>query len=166
MAKLTEAQRERLEVLAEEAAEVVKQCMKILRHGYQTTDHVTGTIYDNQIILMDELLQLWTIMERMTFHGDINKLNYNGTGAVWKAKMRYMHHQPQFHDPHDPPVQQKPAEHHTNAWYAGWDDFFKGKSRDQCGFPVARPDLHKEWKEGWDRAKRMKDDDDHDTGKS
>jgi hypothetical protein len=149
--ELSRAQRERLEVLAEEASEVVQQSMKILRHGYQTTDHVTGTIYDNQIILMDELLELWTIMERMTFHGDIWKLDYNRTGEVWKQKMRYMHHQPPFHDPHDPPEPIRPTGQ-SNAWNDGWKARLDGRVRDSCGFPQARPDLHIEWKHGWDAA--------------
>ena len=149
MTELTEAQRERLEVLAEEAAEVAQQCMKICRHGYQTIDYVTDTIYDNQIKLMEELLDMWTIMERMTFHGDIRKLNYNSTGEVWKSKMRYMHHQPEFNDPHDPPKKHAPREF-TNAAKCGWDDFFDGKTK--CPFPENRPDLHKEWKNGWELA--------------
>lgn len=101
--KLNDAQRERIECLIEEASEVIKCCTKIQRHGFGN-HHPDNPSYTNRKHLEDELLQLWTVMERMIFHGEINRLDYTTTGVVWKKMMKWMRYQPPFHSPFDPPV--------------------------------------------------------------
>ena len=97
--ELTNAQRERLEMLAEEAAEIVQCCTKILRHGYNS-HHPQRPGKTNKKELQDELLQFWTIYERMAHHGEVAQINFYGTPDVWKKKLEYTHHQDkQFHHP-------------------------------------------------------------------
>lgn len=64
-AALTEAERERLEMLAEEASEVVKACTKILRHGYSSHNPDLRNHVSNKEDLEHELMDLWCVAERM-----------------------------------------------------------------------------------------------------
>lgn len=95
---LTDAQRERLEMLAEEAAEVVQCCTKILRHGYNS-HHPDRPGRTNKKELQDELMQMWAVYERMAHHNDLMQINFYSSPDVWKKKMQYTHHQPPFHHP-------------------------------------------------------------------
>ena len=97
-AKLTEAQRERLEMLAEEAGEVVQACTKILRHGYNSYNPVTNGP-SNRFQLMKELLDVFTICERMIDYGDIVQINFNSSPWIWDKKLKYTYHQPPFNHP-------------------------------------------------------------------
>ncbi len=96
---LTNAQRERLEMLAEEASEVVKACTKILRHGYDSYSPFIVGETNNRKDLEDELLDLWCIAERMMDYGDIKRLDFFDSAKRWMKKRRYTHHQPGFHHP-------------------------------------------------------------------
>lgn len=95
---LTHAERERLEMLAEEAAEVVQACTKILRHGYRSY-HPSDVKNLNKVLLEKELRDLWVVHERMVFHGDLSRPNFYNTGEDWAKKQKWTHHQPQFTDP-------------------------------------------------------------------
>lgn len=57
---LTPAEAEALTILAEEASEVVKAAMKILRHGKAPTDHSVkpSVTYDNLAALQGEMLDM------------------------------------------------------------------------------------------------------------
>lgn len=96
---LTNAQRERLEMLAEEAAEVVKACTKILRHGYDSYNPNVQIHKTNALDLENELMDLWTVYERMADYGDLGRINFYDTPRVWSMKLKYTHHQPEFHHP-------------------------------------------------------------------
>lgn len=96
---LTDAQRERLEMLAEEAAEIVQCCTKILRHGYGSYHPDDPEEVSNRKLLEKELLDFWTVYERMAHHHDVAKINFYGTPDVWLRKLKYTHHQPPFHHP-------------------------------------------------------------------
>lgn len=98
-ANLTEAQRERLEMLVEECSEVVHAATKILRHGYDSYHPEKPETLVNRKDLQYELLDLWTICERMIDYGDIGLVKFNTSHLVWKKKLRYTHHQPEFHHP-------------------------------------------------------------------
>lgn len=96
--ELTNAQRERLEMLAEEAAEIVQCCTKILRRGYSHHPHRPGRT--NKRELQDKLLQFWTVYERMAHHGDLAHINFCCTQEVWEKLEYTTHHQDkQFHHP-------------------------------------------------------------------
>lgn len=99
---LTDAQEERLKMLAEEAGEIVQCCMKILRHGYNSVG------YNNKSDLEKELKELWTIYERMAYNGELGRLNFTDVGGVWKNKLPYTHYQnysiPVNHPPEKPAI--------------------------------------------------------------
>lgn len=95
---LTNAERERLEMLAEEAAEIVQACTKILRHGYRSY-HPSDVKNLNKVLLEKELRDLWVVHERMVFHGDLSRPNFYNTGEDWAKKQKWTHHQPPFTDP-------------------------------------------------------------------
>jgi hypothetical protein len=97
--RLTHAQRERLEMLAEEAAEVVQACTKILRHGYSSYNPDVPNHASNGDDLERELLDLWCVAERMMDYGDIRRLNFFDSAKRWVKKLRYTHHQPEFSHP-------------------------------------------------------------------
>lgn len=90
---LTNAQRERVEMLAEEASEVVKCCTKILRHGYNSHNPDDIGAGDNRRMLEKELLDLWAVYERMAFYDDLSRLNFACIGDIWQKKLRYTYHQ-------------------------------------------------------------------------
>lgn len=91
-AKLTEAQRERLEMLAEEASEVVKAVTKILRHGYESINPHKPHDGRNRDQLERELSDVSAIVHRMEALGDID-LGAPDLNAVWKRKAPFTHHQ-------------------------------------------------------------------------
>ena len=89
--QLTEAEAERLFVLVEECSEVIKECMKILRHGYNPTDENTGKIYDNRRLLETEISQMiWTI-ERMLRAEDLDPERVKPKDDPKKSG-KYFHH--------------------------------------------------------------------------
>ncbi len=92
---LTPAQAERLEMLAEEAAEVVQCCTKILRHGYDSyhPDDVDGK--SNRDYLVAEVKEVTAVAVGLMHQaGD---LNLNTTDRemelLVKRKLKYTHHQ-------------------------------------------------------------------------
>jgi hypothetical protein len=93
MNELTEAQKERLIMLAEEAGEVIQAVGKILRHGYNSC-HLDNDDISNRLDLVRELDDLNAIIGEMVKKGDImygyNKELFN---AVWKRKLKYTHYQ-------------------------------------------------------------------------
>lgn len=91
-ARLTEAERERLEMLAEEASEVVKAVTKILRHGYESHNPHRPHDGTNRLQLEHELNDVAAIIGRMEAFGDID-LGAPDLNAVWKRKEPFTHHQ-------------------------------------------------------------------------
>ncbi len=90
---MTNAEAERLAMLAEEAAEVVQIVGKILRHGYASY-HPAQPGISNRELLDDELCDLLAIAKRMIREGDIEgDFLLADHNAVWKRKLRYTHHQ-------------------------------------------------------------------------
>ena len=89
---LTEAQEERLAMLAEEASEIVKACTKILRHGYQSTNPYKPREGTNEDMLNTEINQMLAIRCRMYELGDLKSQIPNFT-QIWRDKLPYTHHQ-------------------------------------------------------------------------
>lgn len=89
---LTVAQRERLEMLIEEAAEIVKAGTKILRHGYDNYNPVhKGPT--NKFRLFIELEDLFCVYEAMMRAGDLPMIKFVGSAEVWKKKLEWTRHQ-------------------------------------------------------------------------
>ncbi len=143
---LTDAQEERLKMLAEEAGEIVQCCMKILRHGYNSVG------YNNKSDLERELKELWTIYERMAYYSELGRLNFHDVGDVWKNKLPFTHYQPETIPVNHPPDVPSERAKLNNAARAGWDDFLAGLPNTACPFPTIRTDLHRDWRVGWDAA--------------
>jgi hypothetical protein len=91
-ANLTEAQRERLEMLIEEAGEIVTIGTKILRHGYDSYHPSDPAKTPNRFELEREVQDFETILKRMEAEGDIDT-GYPDHNAIWKRKLRWTHHQ-------------------------------------------------------------------------
>lgn len=93
---LTKAQEERLEMLAEECAEVVKCCMKILRHGYHSynPDDKDPSKPSNQDHLTREVADVYTVLFAMDLAGDFRvPFRSESRRESWLKKQRYTHHQ-------------------------------------------------------------------------
>jgi hypothetical protein len=95
----TPAQRERLEMLIEEASEVIKCATKILRNGYSNRHPDDGLGETNKKKLGEEILDMFTVAERMMFHKDIFQIDFFHSGKVWKKKLKWTRFQPAFSDP-------------------------------------------------------------------
>lgn len=90
---LTPAQAERLEMLAEEAAEIVQACTKILRHGYES-HHPDDPGETNKEQLCREIDELVAISGKMALLGDLYGAKRVETlAAIWQRKLRYTYHQ-------------------------------------------------------------------------
>lgn len=100
---LTEAEAERLAILAEECGEVIQATMKILRHGYfrkdpDAAEAVTGGAAweNNRESLERELVDLSHAMRRMEIEGDVNAARIVNRAASKPERIKaYLHHQPE-----------------------------------------------------------------------
>lgn len=92
---LSPAEAERLECLAEEAAEVIQACMKILRHGYHNFHPADVDRITNQMILGREIGNLNYVCEQMHLAGDLHDHEVV-VGEFSKSQNwpRYTYHQP------------------------------------------------------------------------
>lgn len=89
------AEEERLEFLAEECAEVIKECMKILRHGWTAIDPTVSPprFYDNRSRLTKELGDVCVAVELLT-RDDIDSKEIEALAEIkMKEVKRYMHFQ-------------------------------------------------------------------------
>lgn len=94
--KLSEAEAERLAVLAEECAEVAQAAMKILRHGYESVDPTIPPQNQetNRTALERELADVFHHVNHMSARGDILITQIQQRVSVGKpGRARYMHHQ-------------------------------------------------------------------------
>lgn len=92
---LSPAEAERLECLAEEAGEVVKACMKVLRHGYHNYHPNDPDRTTNQMVLAREIGNLHHVEEQMHLSGDINDHEVRAGELIKKRNWpRYTYHQP------------------------------------------------------------------------
>lgn len=92
---LTPGERELIEMLAEEAGEIVQACMKILRHG---KDSYNPTLPANEQIpnvehLRRELDQLRAIEWELEGQEIINICSGSEVIKAWKKKLKYTHFQ-------------------------------------------------------------------------
>lgn len=93
MNQMTEAERERLEMLAEEAAEVIQAVTKILRHGYDSY-HPDDPFMTNWKLLHEEILDVSAILGEMNRRGDLNfQATEQEVEDRWNKKLRWTNHQ-------------------------------------------------------------------------
>lgn len=91
---LTEAEAERLAILAEECAEVIQQVCKIQRHGFNNDWLKQRLMPSNRDRLEEEVGHLKNAINVMLEAGD---MSYSCIGAALEAKQGtiapYLHHQ-------------------------------------------------------------------------
>lgn len=88
---LTPAQVERITLLAEEAAEVVQACTKILRHGFFTIHPLCPEI-DNKAQLIRELGDLRAVLAVVIHSGDLTVRDYVGAAEDKLGRVqKYLH---------------------------------------------------------------------------
>ena len=80
---LTEAEAERLAMLAEECAEVIQAVSKILRFGWRDGN------YDNRAGLETELTDVRAMMVICTRAGDVNPETPHGVSNAISKKLRF-----------------------------------------------------------------------------
>lgn len=93
--ELSDAQAERLAMLAEEAGEVVLAVGKILRHGYYSSHpDQTTTDRNNKIDLETEIGDFIGIAEQMCKMKDLSQINIiESKNEKWAKALKYTHHQ-------------------------------------------------------------------------
>ncbi|MEI9428707.1 hypothetical protein [Mesorhizobium sp. Cs1299R1N3] len=92
---LTPAEAERLDMLAEEAAEVILAVSKIKRHGYNSTHPNNANRHrHNRTDLEKEIGDFIGIMRTMFQRGDVDFSNIDRAASVkWRNALPYTHHQ-------------------------------------------------------------------------
>lgn len=97
-------ERELLEMLAEEASEVVQAVTKILRHGWDSYDPTVPVHrrVSNRDHLRKECVEVSAIYEQLVRNGSVNNFNAASLYLAWKKKLRYTHHQQEAEEPKQP----------------------------------------------------------------
>lgn len=88
-AMITEAEQERLVLLAEECAEVIQAVTKILRHGWESS-YEDGTTNLEQ--LRTEIDDVFSVVWAMRLEGEI-PAGFNHPEEVWERKKKWMYFQ-------------------------------------------------------------------------
>lgn len=92
---MTEAERERLAMLAEEAGEIVQMVGKILRHGYESYHPNDPNKITNRVHLTNELNDINGVLFGMCKYNDLNVHDFSVANAAsaWLRKVKWSHHQ-------------------------------------------------------------------------
>lgn len=92
--ELSNAQDERLAILAEECGEVIQAVMKIMRHGYDSVNPKDDSGETNRQALERELGDVGHAMKRMEWCGDIDAMAIQARSHAKESKIgKYLHHQ-------------------------------------------------------------------------
>jgi len=106
---LTLAQRERLAILSEECAEVIKAVSKTLRHGFhpivKSLSLPAPITYNNRADIENELGDVLEAMDRLVRAGDLHQQNIEASRAT-KDRKQYLHYQPNDGSPPQRPASQ------------------------------------------------------------
>ncbi len=90
---LTEAELERLALIAEEASEVIKEVNKIIRHGYESYNPTIPNSPTNRQNLAREIGDILFIIDMAIDCGDINYKIVEDSIAIKSRNIReYLHH--------------------------------------------------------------------------
>jgi NTP pyrophosphatase (non-canonical NTP hydrolase) len=92
---LTNAETERLSMLAEECGEVVQLIGKILRHGYTSYHPEDADMTTNWTLLNKELNDIGAVVHGMIKSGDYDEADFSLEiqKKIWQKKLRWTHHQ-------------------------------------------------------------------------
>jgi hypothetical protein len=91
---VTEAEKERLAMLAEEAGEIIQMVGKILRHGYDNYHPNDPMKVTNRELLVRELQDLDGVTYGMIIHDDIDpQLVTAEPDTTWRKKLKWTYHQ-------------------------------------------------------------------------
>ncbi len=98
--KLTDAEAERLAMLAEEAGEIVQLVGKILRHGYDSYHPDDPEMTTNKRLLCGEIEDFYAVCYGMRAAGDTPKHVPTpiAVDTKWQRKLKYSHHQGESND--------------------------------------------------------------------
>jgi len=92
--KLTEAEQERLSILAEECGEVIQIIGKILRHGYESYNPNDSNKTTNRSLLEKEIAHTAVITNIMARASDINEDSLDDYYEDKETNIKkYLHHQ-------------------------------------------------------------------------
>ena len=92
--QLTPAEAERLALLAEEMGEALQIVGKILRHGYKSSNPVSGDTATNRQLLEKELGDVRHAMIRLCDAGDLSKSSIHDRANEKAISVeRWLHHQ-------------------------------------------------------------------------
>ncbi len=90
---LSDAESERLALLSEECAEVIKSVGKIVRHGYPSRNPTVADSLTNREDLEREIGDVLWAIALMAHTGDISMLRARSDQGRLQRKCRYLHHQ-------------------------------------------------------------------------
>ncbi len=92
---LTDAEAERLAMLAEECGEVVQLIGKILRHGYTSYHPDDADMTTNWTLLNRELNDIGAVVHGMITAGDYDEEDFTieMQEKIWQKKLKWTHHQ-------------------------------------------------------------------------
>ena len=94
--KLTDAETERLDILAEECAEVIQAISKIKRHGYESDRphyHTASPSETNRAALEREIGHVVSSVARMYRLGDLSQVNVMDSAGIKDVEvLQYLHH--------------------------------------------------------------------------
>ena len=91
---LTEAEQERLALLAEECAEVIQAVMKVIRHGYESHNPISEDLATNRQLLEKELGHVRTALMLLTNGGDLDNSSIVESGFIkLQTIQQWLHHQ-------------------------------------------------------------------------
>ena len=92
---LTDAESERLAMLAEECGEVIQIIGKILRHGYTSYHPDDLDMKTNWTLLNKELNDIGAVVHGMIKAGDYTEEDFNIDiqEKIWKKKLKWTHYQ-------------------------------------------------------------------------
>jgi len=108
--KLTPAEAERLAMLAEKAAEVIKAVSKIQRHGFESYNPDNPDAGTNRDMLSREMTDFTAVATMMSDAKDVPDVSWAEFKASTARKLRYAHHQPVPPKPYVPGERQAVAE--------------------------------------------------------
>ena len=95
---LTLAQAERLDMLAEECAEIIQVVSKIKRHGYDSHHPEDPEKRPNSTLLMHEIIDMVAVVSAMGTSGDIPVHDKHGffspiSQIIWDEKKNWTYYQ-------------------------------------------------------------------------